>query len=244
MRRGHQRDRRHEAIAAPVRRLDVGRRLRIVAEGLADLADADLERGVAHEHAGPHHVEELLLGHQPAGVPRQVVQHAERLGREGHGPAVALERGVLHVEPVGPEDQRGSVVHWAGGSRGRTACPRPQSTSGRRRSASAAPAAAAAPTRPAAARQLIGRIEVRRLAGGGVRQASGQPGVAAGRVAQLHGEHPAQLRRIEGTVVARAAWGAGHMTGDYAHGRAGSRRPRRRRWAPARGPARTPRRGA
>ena len=56
-----ERDRRDEAIAAPVRGLDERRRPRIVVERAADLADAHLERAVADVHVSPRELEQLVL---------------------------------------------------------------------------------------------------------------------------------------------------------------------------------------
>ena len=59
--------------------LDEARVLRLLAERLADLADTALEHLFADVGLGPHGVQELLLGHHPPGVLRQVAQHGEVL---------------------------------------------------------------------------------------------------------------------------------------------------------------------
>ena len=68
--------RRDEPVAAAVRGLDEARRVRIVAERLAQLADRALEHGVADEHARPDRVEQLLLRDQPARPRGQVTAAA------------------------------------------------------------------------------------------------------------------------------------------------------------------------
>ena len=98
-------DRRDEAVAAAMRGLDEARRLRVVAKRAADLAHADLERGIADEHPGPDGVHELVLGHQPAGVLGQVLQHAERFRRQRDRHAVMEQRGAPEVQGKVAEDQ-------------------------------------------------------------------------------------------------------------------------------------------
>ena len=67
-----------------MRGLDVSRLLRVVVERPADLANADLECGVADEHVGPDRVEQLLLRDEAPGVFHEVLQHVVRAWRERH----------------------------------------------------------------------------------------------------------------------------------------------------------------
>jgi hypothetical protein len=60
--RGHRRDRRHEAIPAPPHRLHILRRLRRVAQGPAQFADAHCEGRVTHVCRGPHCRKQVLFG--------------------------------------------------------------------------------------------------------------------------------------------------------------------------------------
>lgn len=57
---------------------------RIVVEREANLADGDLEHGVADEHARPRRIEQVVLRDEAAAPLGEVPEHTERLGREGH----------------------------------------------------------------------------------------------------------------------------------------------------------------
>ena len=87
-----------EAISAPMRGLDVARPLRIVVERATDLANADLECGVADEHVGPDRVEQLLFRHQAPGVLHEVLQHVVGARRERHDLPVTPELRAGAVE--------------------------------------------------------------------------------------------------------------------------------------------------
>ena len=61
-----------EAIAAPVRRLDVARRSGVIAQGLAQLSDTVFQYRIADERGRPDGVEQLLLGDQLSAVLHEV----------------------------------------------------------------------------------------------------------------------------------------------------------------------------
>ena len=71
-----------EAIAAARDGLDVPRRRRVVAEGLAQLGDGLRERVVGDVGVGPQRVEQRFLGDQLAGVVEEVEQKVEELRRQ------------------------------------------------------------------------------------------------------------------------------------------------------------------
>jgi hypothetical protein len=62
---------------------------RVVAQRPPDLADAYLQRTVADDDVVPDGAEQLLLGHEPAGVADEVAEDFERLGRQGDRLAAA-----------------------------------------------------------------------------------------------------------------------------------------------------------
>ena len=78
--------------------LDERRLVVIVAERVADLADAHLQHRVADEDARPQAIEELVLRHQLAGAGGEQLEDAEGLGRQGDRRRAALERGVGRIE--------------------------------------------------------------------------------------------------------------------------------------------------
>ena len=98
-------DRRDEAVAAPVDCLDVGRGFRVVVQGLADLADADLDRRVAHDDVGPDRREQLVLGDESLGPAGKVIEDVERLGREPNGDAAAQD-AARWTRPTGTDRSR------------------------------------------------------------------------------------------------------------------------------------------
>ena len=69
-----------------MRRLDELRRVRIVAQGLPDFANRDLEDGIADEHAAPGRIEQFLLRRPafPAGW-RGTAEPRTLLGVSGTG---------------------------------------------------------------------------------------------------------------------------------------------------------------
>ena len=103
---GDSADGRDEPIAAPVRGLDVLRLLDLVVEGLADLADAHLQRGVADEDLRPAGVEQLLFRHETAGVLDQVAQDVVSLRRERHDASVARELRAREIQRARAEKER------------------------------------------------------------------------------------------------------------------------------------------
>ena len=118
------RDRRDEAVAAAVRGLDVRRRLRIVLQRAADLADADLERAVADVDVGPRELEQLVLGDELPAARDEVLQDGERLRRERHHGIAAAQLPRREVQPERPErtgdipSTRLPCCMHSGGSRG------------------------------------------------------------------------------------------------------------------------------
>ena len=108
-RRGRRRrraDRRDEAIAAAVRGRDEAGKGGVVPQRATDLADAGLERAVAHVEAGPDLVEQLALGDQPARVGRQVLEDREGLGRERDRSRGATELAADGIETERTERER------------------------------------------------------------------------------------------------------------------------------------------
>ena len=92
---GHPTDLRDEAVPPAMRGLDEPRRPCVVAERATDLTHADLQHAVCDEHAGPHGVEQLAFGHEPARPFSEVVEYRERFGRQrnraGGGPEIASD---------------------------------------------------------------------------------------------------------------------------------------------------------
>ena len=107
----------------------------VVAELLAQFADALHERVIGHNNVGPYRLVKLLLGHKAAGVLCEVTQHLERLGPQVNVlfarpqiPARQIERE--RVEPQNPvralfdgapsrprtsvtsKGRREQVMHW------------------------------------------------------------------------------------------------------------------------------------
>ena len=84
---------------------DVARLVRIVVDRPANLADADLEGGIADEHVGPDGIEQLLLGDEPPRVLHEIAQHVERPGCQRNVLAVASQAGVREIERTRSEDE-------------------------------------------------------------------------------------------------------------------------------------------
>jgi len=57
-----------EAVAAPVRRLDELRRLRVVIERRANFSDADLQHAVSHSRLRPDGFDQFIFRHQTARI--------------------------------------------------------------------------------------------------------------------------------------------------------------------------------
>ena len=74
-----------ETIAAAVNRRDEARRVDTVAEGLPDLAHADLEDRIAHNRPRPHVIEQDMLRDELTVALDQTLQHGKRLRRQANG---------------------------------------------------------------------------------------------------------------------------------------------------------------
>ena len=72
----------NEAVAAAVHRLDDLRLPRVVAQGLADLADRNFQDGVADEHTWPDGVEQIVLGDEATAALGEAAKQREGLGGE------------------------------------------------------------------------------------------------------------------------------------------------------------------
>ena len=81
----------HQAVTAPVQRLDIARPPEVIAERPAQLLDARRERVVAHCDAAPDALEQLLLANQFLRPFGQNVEH------RGHA------RCELHLAPFAPQ---------------------------------------------------------------------------------------------------------------------------------------------
>jgi hypothetical protein len=62
--------------------LDEARRLWIIVEGLAELANGDFEDGFADERFRPDGVEKLLFGDELAWTPEEIGEHRVGFGSE------------------------------------------------------------------------------------------------------------------------------------------------------------------
>ena len=89
-----------EPIAAPVHGGDEARRLGRVAEGVADLADAGLQRAVANRRVRPRCIEQRILRYQPSALGEQALQHRRRLRRQRDelGAAPQCPAGLLEAK--------------------------------------------------------------------------------------------------------------------------------------------------
>jgi hypothetical protein len=104
---GHRRD---EAIAAPVRRLDEPRRVRVIVQRLANLADRHLEHRVAHEDARPERAEDLGLRDQRARPRREVLEQGKCLRRQRDRRVVAVQATAGRVEAEDVERQHQEIL--------------------------------------------------------------------------------------------------------------------------------------
>jgi hypothetical protein len=94
-----------ETIAAAGQGVDEPRRLRVVAQRLPDLVDAEVQAAV-EIHEGvlpPQLLADLLARHHVAGAAGEEEQNLERLGREMDGQALAPELSRSRVHFVDPE---------------------------------------------------------------------------------------------------------------------------------------------
>ena len=99
------------AVADPPRRLHEPRRVGIVVELAANLANRDFQHAVADVDLRPHVVEELVLADDAAGVARQVVEHAVGLRRQVDGPLPLPQQLGTRIETEGREIQGVFGVH-------------------------------------------------------------------------------------------------------------------------------------
>lgn len=100
-----------EAVAAAMCRFDEARRLRIVRERPAELADGDLEDAVADEDVAPDRADQAVLRHEPPAVLDQMPQHREGLRRELDG-LFALPEALVHeVQVEGREMDAALIAH-------------------------------------------------------------------------------------------------------------------------------------
>jgi hypothetical protein len=103
------RHRSDEAIAAAMDRLDELRRLRIVGQHPADLADADLQGSVADEDPRPDPVEELVFRHEPARPLRQTLQDRKSFRGQREGLRPEPQGRIRDFEAEGTELDGGLV---------------------------------------------------------------------------------------------------------------------------------------
>ena len=94
---------RNEPIAAAMDGLNNLRLLRIVAKRRPDLADRDLEHGVANEDSRPDGVEQVVLRDQAAAVLGEAPQQGKGLGRERDLLAAAPDTLVRPIELERPD---------------------------------------------------------------------------------------------------------------------------------------------
>jgi hypothetical protein len=98
-------DHRDESIPAPVDRLDELRRVCVVAERRAQLAHARLQHRFDDVRIGPHGIEQLVFGHQPARMRNQVAKQREILRGELQTPRAVPQRLVGLVQTIPPEEE-------------------------------------------------------------------------------------------------------------------------------------------
>ena len=90
---------------------DEARRLRVVAESLANLTNGDFQDGVADEGFGPDRVEQVIFGDELARTPDEMVEHGEGFGpqldRLGPSPQLLVDQ----IEAKGVEENAFFVPH-------------------------------------------------------------------------------------------------------------------------------------
>jgi hypothetical protein len=103
-----------ESIAAAVDRCDEARRTDPIAEGLPDLAHADLEDRIAHDSLRPHALEQEVLRHELAVALDQALQYGKGLRRQADRPWPPPQTRVVRIEPKRRESElpRRSQVHY------------------------------------------------------------------------------------------------------------------------------------
>ena len=92
-------------------RFDEARRLVVVVQRLADLANGHLENGVADEGVRPHRADQVLFGDELPRTPQQVFEHGERLGPELDGLRALPQALTGQVECEGLEVDATFVQH-------------------------------------------------------------------------------------------------------------------------------------
>src|SRR5262249_24155387 len=109
-----------EPIATSVDRLNVGRRLGIVAERLPKETDRFGERRVGHEGVSPDAVDDLLTRHEIAGSCEQALENTEhsrwqrqlvRAAPEELAVRIEREGAERHDRPPGPFHGRRCALH-------------------------------------------------------------------------------------------------------------------------------------
>ena len=96
-------DRRYPAISAPVECLDVGGRLRVVAQGLPQDTDCLGERRIRDESILPDAVHQLLAEHNIAGAAQQNLEHPRHARRQGELRPILFQHPAGGVEYEWPE---------------------------------------------------------------------------------------------------------------------------------------------
>jgi hypothetical protein len=89
---------RHEAIALASDCFDVARRVRVVAEGLAQCPHGDLEHASRDVGPGPQRPDELVPADDLAWAYRQIAEHGERTRLQGDGLVALPELGAVRVQ--------------------------------------------------------------------------------------------------------------------------------------------------
>jgi hypothetical protein len=84
-----------------VGRLDEAWRIRIVAQRLADFADANLEHSIAHRDLRPAGVEQFIFGRQLPAPLQQVSENRERLRPDSYCFAASTDTSAEPVKTKG-----------------------------------------------------------------------------------------------------------------------------------------------
>ena len=97
----------NETVTASMHRLDETRLLWIVAQGLAQLGDADLQHRLGDEGVGPHRIQQLRLGEQRVGVTHQHIEQLQRFFAQGDRASVARQLALSRVPKEGSKSKDG-----------------------------------------------------------------------------------------------------------------------------------------
>ena len=97
-----------------MRGLDEARLMRIVTEGLAELADGALQHRVAHEHVGPDGAEQFLLRHEPAGLPGEELEQRKGLWRQRDTLVFPIQMARDRIQPEFGKRQDAIGAHCGG----------------------------------------------------------------------------------------------------------------------------------